>query len=83
MADELYVGYVCPGFYPIAAHDLTHTASLFALWKARRKFGQSATCDQVFLQEELVNGAKFQVRLMGQKDMPGETYRFTVMVDGA
>jgi hypothetical protein len=83
MAAEFYIGYVCPGFYPVAARDLDHAASLFALWKARRKFGPCASCVQLTLQEKLVNGAKFQVRLIGQKGVPGETYRFTVMVDGA
>ena len=83
MADEFSAGYLCPGFYPIAARDITHAASLFALWAARRKLGPSAGWDQLVLHEELLNGARFQVRLIGQKGVPGETYRFVVMVDGA
>ena len=82
MTAEFSNSYMCPGFYPITARDLAHAALLFATWKARRKFGPSASCGQVVLQEQLKNGAKFQVRLMGQKDLPGETYRFTVVIEG-
>ena len=83
MAAESNITYVCPGFYPMAARDLEHAASLFALWKARRKFGPCASCVKLVLQEEVVNGAKFQVRIIGLKGLPGETYHFTVMVDAA
>ena len=31
--------YLCAGFYPIEADNLLHAAFLFAVWKARRRFG--------------------------------------------
>ena len=70
MAAEFNMSYVCPGFYPIAARDLAHAASLFALWKARRKLGPSASCGQLVLQEELANGAKFESGLLARKVSP-------------
>ena len=83
MATELHTSYACPGFYPIAARDLDHAASLFALWKARRKFGPCGKCVQLVLQEGIKDGARFEVRLIGNGGSVGETYRFIVMADGA
>ena len=83
MTAEFSNSYMCPGFYPIAARDLGHAALLFGTWKARRKFGPPASCGEVVLEEEIKGGAKFQVRLMGQKEVPEETYRFTVMIEGS
>ena len=79
MATELHTSYACPGFYPIAARDLDHAASLFALWKARRKFGPCGKCVQLVLQEGIKDGARFEVRLIGNGGSVGETYRFIVM----
>ena len=81
MAAESNISYVCPGFYPIGARDLAHAASLFALWKARRKFGPSGRFVQLVLQEEIRGGSSFEVRLIGNDGSVGEIYRFTVMVD--
>ena len=58
--------YACPGFYPLTARDLTHAASLFATWRARRIFGPRATCAEVMLQEEIAGGGRFEVRLFEQ-----------------
>ena len=80
MADEFRASYMCPGFYPIAARDLAHAASLFALWKARRIFGPRAICDQVLLQEEIADGGRFEVRLLSHCGATEETYYFTVIV---
>ena len=74
MTDEFSAGYLCPGFYPIAARDITHAASLFAIWAARRKLGPSAGWDQLVLHEELVNGARFQVRAHWPERLHGENY---------
>jgi hypothetical protein len=56
-----YIGYVRPGFYPIAAGDLVHAA--------------------LVPEEELVNGAKVQVRLTGQKGGPGKITITVIVCD--
>jgi hypothetical protein len=81
MASEFNIGYVCPGFYPIGARDLVHAASLFALWKARRRFGPSGRFVQLVVLEQIRGGSTFEVRLIGNEGAMGEIYRFTVMVD--
>lgn len=81
MAAESNVSYGCPGFYPIGARDLVHAASLFALWKARRKFGPCGRFVQLVVLEQIRGGSTFEVRLIGNDGAVGEIYRFTVMVE--
>jgi hypothetical protein len=76
---EINASYMCPGFYPLAARDLAHAASLFAIWKARRLFGPRASCAQAILQEVVAGGGRFEVRMFSHIGALGETYRFTVI----
>jgi hypothetical protein len=82
MAVKSHTNFACPGFHPIAARDLQHAASLFALWKARRKFGPRGQCVQLVVQNEIKDGARFEVRLLGTAGLNGEIYRFTVRAIG-
>ena len=78
MADDKT--YTCSGFYPIAAHNLMHAAFLYAIWKARRKFGPGASCIRLDKQAELTEGATFEADLTNPNGSLRELYRFTVLV---
>ena len=54
--------YICAGFYPLDADDMMHAAHLFAVWKARRKYGPPAEC-KLSMQTELA--VTFGVSLVG------------------
>ncbi len=81
VADKSEVSYACPGFYPIAAHNLMHAAFLFAIWKARRKFGTAGTCTRLDMLVESAEGAIFEADLIDPNRRPlREAFRFTVLV---
>jgi hypothetical protein len=73
------VSYLCEGFYPLEANDLTHAASLFALWKARRTYGPKARCTRLDLQTELgPQGATFKAVI--EAPSGSETCLLTVLI---
>jgi hypothetical protein len=71
--------YLCEGFYPLEATDLTHAASLFALWKARRTYGPQGWCSRLDVKTELVDGATFEAFI--QAPSGSETCLLTVLVE--
>jgi hypothetical protein len=74
------VSYLCEGFYPLEANDLTHAAALFALWKARRTYGPKGRCSRLNLQSVLgLRGATFKAFI--QSPLGGETCVLTVLLD--
>ena len=79
MALDPTPSYLCPGFYPLEADNLMHAAFLFAIWKARRKFGPGGICTRLVMQTEPgPDGASFEATLT--KGVISEPYRFTVLV---
>jgi hypothetical protein len=77
---ESKVSYRCEGFYPLQASNMRHAALLFALWKARQKYGPNAKCSKLDLQGDLhPEGATFEA-LIGIPPR-GELYRFTVTIE--
>jgi hypothetical protein len=79
------IRYRCEGFAPIDAADITHAAQLFAVRIARQKYGPTGRCRRLRLHAELGSrGATFEAFLGIPKGvtMTGETYRFSVFVDG-
>jgi hypothetical protein len=77
---ESRVNYRCEGFYPLQASDIRHAAMLFALWKARQKFGPNAECCKLDVQGDWQCDAATFEAFIGIPPQ-GELYRFTVMVD--
>jgi hypothetical protein len=74
------VTYYCDGFYPLEADNLTHAAKLFAIWRARRKYGARAHCSRLELQTDLgVDGATFNAVINAPSG--AEACQFTVLVD--
>ena len=74
--------YLCAGFYPPEADNLLHAAFLFAVWKARRRFGPGAICSRLVLHTEVAaDGASFEATLT--KGATSEPYRFTVLIDAS
>jgi hypothetical protein len=80
MMSDSHVSYRCEGFYPLQASDVTHAAKLFALWKARQKYGPNATCSKLDLQGDLRPDAATFEAFIGIPPR-GEFYRFTVIVE--
>ena len=75
------LSYVCEGFYPLEANDLTEAASFFALWKARRTYGPQGRCSRLHLQTVLGPwGATFKAVI--EAPSGSETCLLTVRVDG-
>jgi hypothetical protein len=75
------VSYLCEGFYPLEANDLTEAASFFALWKARRTYGPNGRCSRLDLQTGLGPwGATFKALI--EAPSGSETCLLTVRVDG-
>ena len=74
--------YLCAGFYPIEADNLLHAAFLFAVWKARRRFGPGGICSRLMVHAELTPYAgSFEATLA--KGVIHEPYRFTVLIDAS
>jgi hypothetical protein len=72
--------YYCDGFYPLEADNLAHAAGLFALWRARRKYGARGDCSRLELQTDLgVDGATFNAVINAPSG--AEACTFTVLVD--
>ena len=72
--------YLCEGFYPLEATDLTEAAWLFALWKARRTYGPKGRCSRLDLQTELgPSGATFKAFI--EAPLGSETCLLTVLID--
>lgn len=72
--------YRCEGFYPLTARHMTHAAKLFALWKARQKYGPNGKCSRLAMQGDLRPDRTTFEALIG---IPPEEefYRFTVVID--
>ena len=85
MAAEPKLSYLCTGFYPIEADNLMHAAFLFAVWRARRKYGAGAKCTRLHIQiEPGPDGGTFEAHLTNRNGINGtdsEPYLFTVVVD--
>ena len=74
--------YLCAGFYPIEADNLLHAAFLFAVWKARRRFGPGGIFSRLMVHAELTPDAgSFEATLT--KGVTHEPYRFTVLIDAS
>ena len=74
------VSYLCEGFYPLEATDLTHAASFFALWKARRTYGPKGRCTRLDLQTELrPDGATFRAFI--ESPSGSQTCMLTILID--
>jgi hypothetical protein len=74
------VSYRCEGFYPLQASDMRHAGLLFALWKARQKYGPNAECSRLDVQGDLQSDVVTFQAVIGIPPR-GELYRFTVMLD--
>ena len=74
------VSYRCEGFYPLLANDMKHAAMLFALWKARQKYGPKAECSKLDQHGDLRSDTGTFEAFIG---IPpgGEVYRFTVVAE--
>jgi hypothetical protein len=73
--------YLCDGFYPIEAQNVTHAGLLFALQLARRRYGPKARCTKLDLHSEFKpHSATFEAVIGGPIER--ETCRFTVLVKG-
>jgi hypothetical protein len=77
---ESNLSYLCEGFYPLQASDMRHAAMLFALWKARQKYGPNAQCSKLDLRDDAQSGTATFEAFIGIPPR-GESYRFTVVVD--
>ena len=80
MISDSKVNYRCEGFYPLQASDMRHAALLFALWKARQKYGPNAECCKLDVQGDLQSDAATFEAYIGIPPR-GELYRFTVELD--
>jgi hypothetical protein len=74
------ISYRCEGFYPLKASNMTHAAMLFAVWKARQKYGPNAKCSKLAMQGNLQPDRATFEAFIGIPPQE-EPYRFTVMID--